>query len=124
MKIAGTTTRSNLRETSSVDDRRVCLSTAQQQGKRETTFVHLFPATPVSLAYEAMAVRYGGRVLRVSIYEGRECFVTSSIRVRGRKPFGAHSRMSVHFLDGTVESIPAAKFNKAAQAAPIAWFRT
>jgi hypothetical protein len=83
------------------------------------TFVHEFKS-PIN-CYKALAVRHGHLVRPVAVYEGRQCYVTGSVRVRGSKAgHGFHNKLSVHFLDDcSIQMIPAGRFSKAAKNAPL-----
>lgn len=83
--------------------------------------LHTFPATPIRPAYQAFAVVHGMNVYPVVSYEGRNCYVTGSQRLRqnvaGR---GYYNSLSVHFVDdGSIRCIPAGKFSKRARAAIV-----
>lgn len=81
------------------------------------TFVHEFKS-PIN-CYRAVAVRHGRNVYQVSVYEGRQCYVTDSQRIRNPRG-GYFNSLSVHFLDdGSHRCIPAGRFNKAAKSAPL-----
>jgi len=64
-----------------------------------------------------MAVRHGMNVYPVVSYLGRDCYVTGSQRVRRKEGWGYFNSLSVNFLDGTIEQIPAATFSKGVRAA-------
>lgn len=71
-------------------------------------------------AYKALAVTHGLNTYPVAVYEGRKCYVTDAYRVSGGKGRGHHTRLTVHFIDdGSVQSIPAGRFNSKAKNAPI-----
>ena len=83
-------------------------------------FMHTFPATPICAAYQALAVRHGFNVYPVVSYEGRNCYIVSSQRLRqnvvGR---GYYNSLTVKFLDGSGMQIPAGKFAKKVKAAIV-----
>jgi hypothetical protein len=62
-------------------------------------FVHTFPKTPVSPAYEALAVRHGFNAKPVMLFEGRQCYVVSNFRVAGSPGRYGHNRLTIKFLD-------------------------
>lgn len=79
-------------------------------------FLHTFPKTPVSPAYEALAVRHGLNVYPVLVFEGRQCYCFNSFRCFGGKGRGYHNRVQIKFLDnGEVRSVPGAEFAKKAK---------
>lgn len=80
------------------------------------TFMHTFPGNAVRPASTQLAAMHGLNIYPVGIYDGRECIVIDQQRIartyRG-KPGAAHTSYSVKFLDtGSVENIPAGKFNR------------
>jgi hypothetical protein len=80
------------------------------------TFMHTFPATPVSSAYEALAVRHGFNAYPVVTFEGRQCYVFNSFRCFGGKGRGYHNRVQVKFLDNDeIRSVPCGEFAKKAK---------
>lgn len=81
--------------------------------------LHEFPATPIREAHTALAVHYGLNWYPVVSFGGRNCFVSSVQRVWGGKGRKYYNSFSVHFLDGKIEQIPAAKFNKLVKAVEI-----
>jgi len=84
----------------------------------QTPFVHEFQNNLVG-KYTALAAVHGLNTYPVSMYEGRHCYVTGSYRV---KPKGRHAYnvVTVWFCDdGSVQQIPAGKFNKAVKDAPL-----
>lgn len=80
--------------------------------------MHTFPGNAVCPSYEALAVLYGRNWYPVYSYEGRDCFVVGSQRI-SRRAVGrtSYNSYSVHFLDGSMEQVPAGKFNRTARAA-------
>jgi hypothetical protein len=79
-------------------------------------FMHTFPKTPVSPAYQALAVRHGFNAKPVFIFEGRQCFVHSDFRVAGRPGRYGHSRLTIKFLDnGEITTVAAGVFAKKAK---------
>jgi hypothetical protein len=79
-------------------------------------FMHTFPSTPVSRAYEALAVRHGLNVYQVAKFEGRQCYVFNSFRCFGGKGRGYHNRVQVKFLDnGELRTIPGGEWAKKAK---------
>jgi hypothetical protein len=84
-------------------------------------FLHTFTATPIREGYVAPAVRHGLNVYPVLNFEGRDCYITGSQRIRqnvaGR---GYYNSLSVHFLDdGSIRQIPAGKFNGKVKASNV-----
>lgn len=80
------------------------------------TFMHKFPATPISPAYEALAVRHGLNTYLVSVFEKRQCYVFNSFRCFGGKGRGYHNKVQVKFLDNNeLRCIPGAEFAKKAK---------
>lgn len=80
------------------------------------TFMHTFPATNVSLSYEALSVRHGLNVYPVSVFEGRQCYVFGSFRCHGGKGRNYHNRLQVKFLDNCeLRTIPAGEWAKKAK---------
>lgn len=78
--------------------------------------LHTFPATPVSPAYEALAVQHGFNFYQVAIFEGRQCYAFGSQRVWGGKGRGYHNRVSIRFLDtGEYRNVPGGEFAKGAK---------
>jgi hypothetical protein len=70
--------------------------------------------------YQVLVVAHGFKEFPVSVYDGRQCYVTETHRVFGGPGRNYHNRHTVYFLDdGSVETIPAGKFNKAARRAPL-----
>lgn len=82
-------------------------------------FLHTFPANALRPAYEALAARHGHRVYPVVSYEGRNCYVTGSQRIRQNRPGrGFYNSVSVHFVDDdSTRQIPAGQFAKGAREA-------
>jgi hypothetical protein len=81
------------------------------------TFLHTFPATPISPAYEALAVRHGLNAYQVAVFEGRQCYTFNSFRCFGGKGRAYHNRMQVKFLDnGELRTVPAGEWAKKAKA--------
>lgn len=80
------------------------------------TCMHVFPATPVSPAYEALAVQHGFNFYPVAVFEGRQCYVYGSQRVFGGKGRGYHNRVSIRFVDnGEYRNVPGGEFAKKAK---------
>lgn len=80
------------------------------------TFMHTFPATPVSPAYEALAVRHGFNTYPVVVFEGRQCYAFNTFRCSGGKGRAYHNRVQVKFIDnGELRSIPGGEFAKKAK---------
>lgn len=80
------------------------------------TFMHTFPKTPVSPAYEALAVRRGFNAYPVAIFEGRQCYTFSSFRCFGGKGRNYHNRVQIQFLDnGEYRTVPGGEWAKKAE---------
>jgi len=80
------------------------------------TFLHTIPATPVSPAYEALAVRHGLNAYPVVVFEKRRCYVFNSFRCFGGRGRGYHNRVQIKFVDnGELRTVPAGEFNKKAK---------
>lgn len=71
--------------------------------------------------YDYLAVDDGSREPpAVCLYEGRQCYVSASVRTRARKGWGYYNAVIVRFLDdGSAQTMGAAQFNKKAKMAPI-----
>jgi hypothetical protein len=63
------------------------------------SFIHTFPATPVSPAYDALAVRHGFNAKPVFLFEGRHCYIYNDFRIAGRAGRYGHNRLTIRFLD-------------------------
>jgi len=80
------------------------------------TFMHTFPRTPVSPAYEAEAARRGFNVHPVVVIEGRKCFVFRSFRCFGGKGRAYHNKVQFQFVDnGEIRTMAAGEFAKKAK---------
>jgi hypothetical protein len=78
------------------------------------TFIHTFPATPVSPAYEALAARRGFNAYPIVIFEGRQCFAFGSFRCWGGKGRGYYNQVQIQFLDnGETRCVPGGQFARA-----------
>jgi len=80
------------------------------------TFQHTFPATPVRQAYTALAARVGLNAYPVVSYEGRNCVVVGEQRIFNKRGGCYFNSLSVRFIDGAIEQIPAGRFNTKAKA--------
>lgn len=70
--------------------------------------------------YPALVAVHGFNDYPVCVLDGRQCYVTKTSRVFGGKGRNCHDRYTVHFLDdGSVQTIPAGRFNKSARVAPL-----
>ena len=81
------------------------------------TFMHTFPATPISPAYEHLAARHGLNTYPIAMFEGRECYLFNSFRCFGGKGRGYHNRVQITFVDnGETRTMPAGEWAKKARA--------
>jgi hypothetical protein len=84
------------------------------------TFTYTFPATAISPAYQALAVRHGLNVYPVALFEGRQCYAFGSFRCWGGKGRNYHNRMQIKFLDdGEMRTVPGAEWAKKAKASAL-----
>lgn len=80
------------------------------------TFMHTFPATPVSPSYEALAVRHGFNAYQVAVFQGRQCYAFNSFRCFGGKGRGYHNRVQIKFIDnGELRTIAGGEWAKKAK---------
>lgn len=80
------------------------------------TFMHTFPATPVSPSYEALAVRHGFNAYPVFVFEERQCYAFNSFRCFGGKGRNYHTRVQIKFIDnGELRTVPSGEFAKKAK---------
>jgi hypothetical protein len=85
----------------------------------KTPFLHTFRDN-LNGEWQAMAVTHGLNTYPLAMYKGRPCYVTGSQRIsRRQQGRTAYNSVSVHFLDGSCQQIPAGKFNKAVKAYPM-----
>lgn len=81
--------------------------------KGPETFMHTFPATPISPAYEHLAVRHGLNAYPVATFEGRQCYAFNSFRCFGGKGRGYHNKVQIRFIDnGETCILPAGEYAK------------
>ena len=81
------------------------------------TFMHTFPKTPVSPAYEALAVRHGFNAYPVSVFEGRQCYAFNSFRCSGGRGRSYHNKVQIKFLDNEeIRAVPVVEFSRKAKA--------
>lgn len=85
--------------------------------KAAVPFMHTFPGSPVRPSYLGLAVRHGLNVYPVVSFDGRDCYVTGSQRINRKAGWGFFNSLTVNFLDGTTQQIPAGEFSKKARAA-------
>lgn len=71
--------------------------------------------------YDYVAVDNGAREpLPVAIYDGRPCYISSTVRTRAKKGWGYYNAVVVRFLDdGSAETMGAAQFNRKAKNPPL-----
>ena len=71
--------------------------------------------------YDYLAVDNGSREPpAVCLYEGRQCYISGTVRTRTKKGWSFYNAVVVRFLDdGSTETMGAAQFNRKAKSAPL-----
>src|SRR4051812_49328953 len=93
----------------------------QNPNRRLLPYRGIVPATPVCAAYESCLVQAApGRAEQVYLYNGRLCYLSSTVRAQIKRGYRAYWNAIICYLDdGTFETMPLGHFNKGAGAAPI-----